>query len=113
MGFSSAAKKVGSAVKAVAVVVVDTLAYRMIPHGASELAHALFTQGSGYVPYGQESMPGAEPDAVSPQTEATVAPASVESASVAEVKPLQEQYQDLVAMYGQRSSPQKDQTPSL
>ncbi len=76
--------------KTIASEVAETATTRIIPHGAAELAHAFMTQGSGYVPYGQEAIPVSE----------TMA----------------EQYQASLAMNaqaGQHDAPDQTQAPSL
>lgn len=47
-----AAGAVWSAIKTVAAGITEGLADRVIPQGASELGRALFTEGTGYEPYG-------------------------------------------------------------
>ncbi len=77
-----------------------------VSHGASEVAHGLFTQGPAYVPYGQDTMPVSAANEPVQASQAEVeAPAAVPS--------LDEQYQANLSLYAQRSTPAKDQTLSL
>ena len=52
----SLAQVIGDSVKAVASEVVDTMAEKVVPQGAAELAQAL-NSGHGYVPYGSAQAP--------------------------------------------------------
>ena len=77
-----------------------------VSHGASELAHGLFTQGPAYVPYGQDTMPVAAPDAAvqdvaTPEPEAPAMPSP------------EEQYQTQVALYAMRGPSATQRGPSL
>ena len=90
--------------KTIAAEVFETITDRVIPHGAAELAHALNTQGSGYVPYGQASMPVEPPETASPPIDA-----GVEPASVAVVPSTQEQYEANLSMFAGRGNLDQDQ----
>ena len=86
-------------IKTIASEMASTVTDRIIPHGAAELAHAFMTQGSGYVPYGQESIPVSDADAVQD------APPS-----------MAEQYQASLAMNAKTYShdvPDQSQAPDL
>ena len=87
--------------------VLETVIGRM-SHGASEVAQGLFTQGAAYVPYGQDAMPIAAPDAA-----ATEAPASAEPEAPAAMPSPDEQYQTQVAMHAMRGQSPTHQGPSL
>ena len=91
--------------KTIASEVLATVIGR-VSHGASEVAHGLFTQGPAYVPYGQDTMP------VSAADERVQAAQAELEATAAAPSPL-EQYQTNLSLYAQRSAPAKDQTPSL
>ena len=75
--------------KTIASEMASTITDRIIPHGAAELAHGIITQSTAYVPYGQETVPVADADAVQDT------PPS-----------LAEQYQASLAMNAQAAQPE-------
>ncbi len=91
--------------KTIASEVLGTVIGR-VSHGASELAHGLFTQGAAYVPYGQDTLPVSPPDE-------PVEPAQAEAVATPAMPSLEEQYRTQVALYAMRGQSVTHQGPSL